>query len=177
MGSKRISPLVCDFQLSAVTTKKHWQARKRVQYGGSPVIEYTRIHWKSAFSLVFNVYFTTGLFFINLAGTPPTKIQGSTFFVITAPEATTAPSPIITPGNIVTLLPIYAQSFMQTLLPTPAKIGLFISCSIVYILTSAAIFTLFPIYNPNRPSKKPSFPTIELCPIWTPHGLKNLHLQ
>ncbi len=55
---------------------------------------------------MFKVYFTTGLFFINLAGTPPTNVQGSTFLVTTAPEATTAPSPIVTPGNIVTLVPI-----------------------------------------------------------------------
>ena len=43
---------------------------------------------------------------MNLAGTPPTMVHGSIFLVTTAPEATTAPSPILTPGSMVTLVPI-----------------------------------------------------------------------
>ena len=44
---------------------------------------------------------------MNFAGTPPTTVFASTSFVTTAPAATIAPSPIVTPGNIVALEPIH----------------------------------------------------------------------
>ena len=46
------------------------------------------------------------------AGTPPTIVRGSTSCVTTAPAATTAPSPMVTPCRIVAFDPI------QTLRPT-----------------------------------------------------------
>ncbi len=46
------------------------------------------------------------IFFITLAGTPPTMVFGSTSFVTTAPAATTAPSPMVTPARTVALAPI-----------------------------------------------------------------------
>ena len=54
-------------------------------------------------------------FFITLAGTPPTSVFGSTSFVTTAPAATTAPSPMVTPPIIVALAPIQQ--------PSPIMIG------------------------------------------------------
>ena len=49
----------------------------------------------------------TSIFLISLAGTPPTIVFGSTSFVTTAPAATTAPSPIVTPASTVALDPIH----------------------------------------------------------------------
>ncbi|KAF5684273.1 hypothetical protein FDENT_6778 [Fusarium denticulatum] len=43
---------------------------------------------------------------INLAGTPPTNVSASTSLITTAPAATVAPLPIVTPGNIVARAPI-----------------------------------------------------------------------
>ena len=37
----------------------------------------------------------------HIAGTPPTISKGFTSFVTTAPAATTAPRPIVTPGRII----------------------------------------------------------------------------
>ena len=52
------------------------------------------------------------MLFINLAGTPPTTVSAVTSFVTTAPAATTALSPMVTPCKIVTFEPI------QTFLPS-----------------------------------------------------------
>lgn len=46
-------------------------------------------------------------------GTQPTTVKGSTFFVITEPAVTTAPSPTLTPGNIVTLRLIHKPTARQ----------------------------------------------------------------
>ena len=43
-----------------------------------------------------------------LAGTPPTIILSGTFFETTAPDATTAFSPMVTPGSMVAAAPIHA---------------------------------------------------------------------
>ena len=59
--------------------------------------------WKS--HLLF--HFETSIFLISLAGTPPTIVFGSTSFVTTAPAATTAPSPIVTPARTVALAPLH----------------------------------------------------------------------
>ena len=39
------------------------------------------------------------IFLMTLAGTPPTIVLGSTSLVTTAPAATTAPSPMVTPAR------------------------------------------------------------------------------
>ena len=44
---------------------------------------------------------------ITRAGTPPTTMSGGTSFVTTAPAATMAPSPMVTPGVTVALAPIH----------------------------------------------------------------------
>lgn len=51
---------------------------------------------------------------INLAGTPPTTVRGATSRVTTAPAATTAPSPMVTPGSTVTFDPSHASAPMRT---------------------------------------------------------------
>lgn len=50
----------------------------------------------------------------QLAGFPTTTVLGSTFFVTTAPEPTTAFSSIVTPGLIIALAPIHAPFFTRT---------------------------------------------------------------
>lgn len=45
---------------------------------------------------------------MNLAGTPPTIVFAATSCVTTAPAATMAPSPMVTPGSTVALAPIHA---------------------------------------------------------------------
>ena len=42
---------------------------------------------------------------IIFAGTPPTTVNGATSAVTTAPAATTAPRPIVTPGNTIAPAP------------------------------------------------------------------------
>ena len=44
---------------------------------------------------------------MSFAGTPPTTMLGGTSFVTTAPAATIAPSPMVTPGVMVALAPIH----------------------------------------------------------------------
>ena len=48
------------------------------------------------------------LFPITFAGIPPTIDKAGTSLVTTAPAATTAPSPIVTPGRIIALVHIHA---------------------------------------------------------------------
>ena len=59
------------------------------------------------------------MYLMNLAGTPPTTVLASTSFETTAPAATTALSPIVTPCNMVACAPI------QT--PFPNLIGAWLS--------------------------------------------------
>jgi hypothetical protein len=47
---------------------------------------------------------------ITLAGTPPTMVLSGTSFPTTAPAATMAFSPMVTPANIVALAPIQRSS-------------------------------------------------------------------
>jgi len=47
------------------------------------------------------------IFLMSLAGMPPTIVFGATSFVTTAPAATTAPSPMVTPASTVALAPIH----------------------------------------------------------------------
>ncbi len=49
---------------------------------------------------------------MNFAGTPPTIVFGLTSEVTTAPAATTAFSPMVTPGKIVAAAPIHALRLM-----------------------------------------------------------------
>lgn len=51
--------------------------------------------------------------FISFTGTPPTRVFGLTSFVTTAPAATTAPSPIVTPPIMVASAPIQHPSPMM----------------------------------------------------------------
>src|ERR1019366_10398203 len=51
---------------------------------------------------------------IRLAGTPPYKPPGSQSPVTTAPAATTAPSPMLTPGRIIARAPIQQPSPIDT---------------------------------------------------------------
>ena len=64
-----------------------------------------------------------------LAGTPPTTAYGGMFFVTTTPAPNTAPSPIMTPSNTVTLAPIKTS--------LPILIGIFstkiFSCTKLYL--------------------------------------------
>lgn len=53
---------------------------------------------------MFNYFWSIGL--IILAGVPPTKVLAGTSFVTTEPAAITAPSPTVTPGQIVQWPPI-----------------------------------------------------------------------
>ena len=46
---------------------------------------------------------------MTLAGTPPTTVRGATSFVTTAPAATTAPSPMVTPGSMEAWSPIHTS--------------------------------------------------------------------
>ena len=57
------------------------------------------------------------------AGMPPTTVYGGTSCVTTAPEATTAPSPTVIPGNMIALLQIQALFPIVTGAPLPAKLG------------------------------------------------------
>ena len=54
----------------------------------------------------------------NFAGTPPTIVFAATFLVTTAPAATMAFSPIVTPGNTVTPAPNHAFCLMTMPLST-----------------------------------------------------------
>ncbi|MBP1870229.1 hypothetical protein J2Z25_003692 [Clostridium tertium] len=54
----------------------------------------------------YSINSSSNLFFINLAGFPPTILYESTFFVTTQLAAIIAPSPILTPVIIVTFCPI-----------------------------------------------------------------------
>src|SRR5437764_15489307 len=51
--------------------------------------------------------------FICLAGMPPTTVLAGTFLETTAPAATTAFSPTVTPGSIVAPAPIHAFFLMR----------------------------------------------------------------
>jgi hypothetical protein len=53
---------------------------------------------------------------MNLAGFPPTNVLLSTFFVTTAPAATTLFSPIVTPGHIIAPAQIHAFFLIVTFL-------------------------------------------------------------
>lgn len=59
---------------------------------------------------------------MTFAGTPPTIVYGGTSFVTTAPEATTAPSPTLTPGSIIERLQIQAYSPISVSAPLPQNI-------------------------------------------------------
>ncbi|KAI3584311.1 hypothetical protein IWW34DRAFT_800325 [Fusarium oxysporum f. sp. albedinis] len=50
---------------------------------------------------------------INLAGTPPTNVSASTSLITTAPAATVAPLPIVTPGKIVARAPIQQSASIR----------------------------------------------------------------
>ena len=52
------------------------------------------------------------LLLINLAGTPPTTVNASTFLVTTAPAATIAPLPILQFGSITAFAPIQTSSLI-----------------------------------------------------------------
>lgn len=54
---------------------------------------------------------------MNFAGIPPTIVLSGTSLETTAPAATTAFSPIVTPGKIVALAPIHAFFLMRIGLP------------------------------------------------------------
>ena len=49
---------------------------------------------------------------MNFAGIPPTIVFGGTSAVTTAPAATTAFSPMVTPGKIVAAAPIQSPFFI-----------------------------------------------------------------
>lgn len=49
----------------------------------------------------FSLNFSLALYFITLAGTPPTIAYGGTSLQTKAPAAITAPCPIVTPERIV----------------------------------------------------------------------------
>ena len=57
------------------------------------------------------------LVLITLAGTPPTMVLAGTSLFTTAPAATIAFSPTVTPGKMVALEPIHAFFLMVTALP------------------------------------------------------------
>lgn len=52
----------------------------------------------------------SSIFFITLAGTPPTSTFSGTDLVTTLPAATTEPMPMVTPHNIVQSIPIQTTS-------------------------------------------------------------------
>ena len=58
---------------------------------------------------------------MTFAGTPATIVYGRTSFVTTAPEATTAPSPTLTPGSIIERLQIQAFSQISVCAPLQQK--------------------------------------------------------
>ncbi|KAF5660356.1 alpha beta hydrolase family domain-containing protein [Fusarium circinatum] len=85
--------------------------RKVAKYGSagwksltlkSEVCQYVAFHVVSLFKLR-----------INLAGTPPTNVSASTSLITTAPAATVAPLPIVTPGNIVARAPIQQSASIR----------------------------------------------------------------
>lgn len=49
---------------------------------------------------------------MNLAGTPPTTLYGSTSLTTTAPAPITEPTPILTPDFIITPCPIQTSEWM-----------------------------------------------------------------
>ena len=51
---------------------------------------------------------------MNFAGLPPTMVSGATSLVTTAPAATTAFSPMVTPGRMMAPTPIQALRPMWT---------------------------------------------------------------
>lgn len=53
------------------------------------------------------------LFFISLAGIPPTTVYGLTFLVTTEPAATIEPLPIVTPGS--KIVPAASQTSSSTI--------------------------------------------------------------
>lgn len=70
--------------------------------------------------------FSSNLYLMILAGTPPIIAYGGTSFVTTAPAAITAPSPTVMPGSKLTFAPIHT-SFPMTIgeLSAYCSIGLF----------------------------------------------------
>ncbi len=49
---------------------------------------------------------------MTFAGTPATSVAGGTSCVTTAPAATTASAPMVTPGRIVVAAPIHAFAWI-----------------------------------------------------------------
>jgi hypothetical protein len=66
---------------------------------------------------------------IGLAGFPPTMVYGATSLVTIAPAATTAPSPIVTPGRMTEWLETHARSPIDTGAPVSSNEGELTSCS------------------------------------------------
>lgn len=68
---------------------------------------------------MFNYFWSIGL--IILAGVPPTKVLAGTSLVTTEPAAITAPSPMVTLGQIVQWPPIQTSLPILTGLPIPKR--------------------------------------------------------
>ena len=85
-------------------------------------------------------------FFMNFAGLPPTTVQGSTFFVTTAPAAIIAPSPIVTPGRTIARAPIHTPSQIFIGAVTNGRFGFVMSWLAVQIKVSREIATFVPIF-------------------------------
>ena len=64
-------------------------------------------HGMPCLDCVYEFHCLDYILLISFAGTPPTTVLASTSFVTTAPAATTAPSPMVTPGRTVALAPIH----------------------------------------------------------------------
>ena len=59
-------------------------------------------------------YYSPPIFLITLAGTPAITVLAGTSLLTTAPAATTAFSPTVTPGKIVAFAPSQAFSLIRT---------------------------------------------------------------
>ena len=79
------------------------------------------------------------------AGLPATTVQGATSRETTAPAATTAPSPIFTPGKMIAREHTHAESPISIGFVTSSNESLPMSCDAVQINAPSLITTLDPI--------------------------------
>ena len=91
-----------DFGLGIGTSAEGWIKRGSTFWGRTvkmiPSISELRLH----------------ILFLYTAGLPATSVRGATSLVTTLPAATTAPLPIVTPGNTTECPPIHTSSPMHT---------------------------------------------------------------
>lgn len=124
-------------------------------------IDYKNQSWSPS-KKHFKFLFRVPIFF---AGMPAYTPYSSQSFVTTAPQATTQPSPIVTPGRIIVLLLIQHLLPILTGAHSNAKSSDCRLCCPVQIFTSEERLQFEPIARPPRPSIRLSSPIMVSFPI------------